>query len=351
MGFYGHGPRPGSIPESKRMPGHSICGPPLRQRYSHRCVSISDIRKAILTQPRNGLAWTLQERLFSRRILYFTEEQMISQCRSRFFVKDGLWVGNTNTIVTSLMWSPVRDSYDGMELPKPALANDGSPSWSWASLVAEVEHHLVEDDVIIVRQPSLDPEFAGEFVLRCWLHKYAGVRTYHELRKTAQVYDLADSYGDVTSSDPDSPRADPFADFDMTQHDDLGKPEGPALDKDNQSAFTQPQRRRDFHLAFIAYTNPFEREHADKAHAEQHSQLLGNVSNSQEHAYKQAGIAATGGGNTLCYQFGKWVEKEENNNYGPTMELYKTGVEDITIHADYDAVRLTSTSAAEVEDT
>ncbi|KAJ4190005.1 hypothetical protein NW759_016749 [Fusarium solani] len=114
----------------------------------------------------------------------------------------GLWVGNTNTIVTGLMWSPIRESYDGTEVPNPSLANNGSPSWSWMSLVAEIEHHLVEDDVIIVRQPSLDPEFvaaqitpatsdafgvvkAGEFVLRCWMHKYAGVRIYHELRKTA----------------------------------------------------------------------------------------------------------------------------------------------------------------------
>ncbi|EXK75724.1 hypothetical protein FOQG_19510 [Fusarium oxysporum f. sp. raphani 54005] len=159
--------------------------------------SMSDIRKPIITQPWNGRAWTLQERLFSRRILYFTEEQMIWQCRSRFFAEDGqyshlrepggtnmvkrnivdvldyrqrfigkekkpappsirstqwytlvqkytrrhltfpkdklpalsglarevhdltkaryvagLWVGNSNTVATGLMWSPVRDSYD-----------------------------------------------------------------------------------------------------------------------------------------------------------------------------------------------------------------------------------------------
>ncbi|KAH7243784.1 hypothetical protein FSOLCH5_013463 [Fusarium solani] len=361
--------------------------------------SMSDIRNPILTQPWNGRAWTLQERLFSRRVLYFTEEQMIWQCRSRFFAEDGqyshlrepggtnivkrnivdvldyrrrfigkekkpappsirstqwytlvqkytrrhltfprdklpalsglarevhdltkaryvagLWVGNSNSIVTGLMWSPVRDSYDGTQPPRPSLANNGSPSWSWTSLVAEIEHGLAEEDVIIVRQPSLDPEFVavqttpatsdpfgtvkgGEFVLRCWLYEYAGVRTYHELRKTGKVYDWADTYGNVTSSDPDSPRADPFAVFDMTQPDDLWKNEGPALEEDDQIACTLPQRRRGFNLAFIAYTNPFEEgEHADKEHAEQHFLLLGSVSNGQEHVYKRVGIAVTEAG-------------------------------------------------------
>ncbi|EXK75589.1 hypothetical protein FOQG_19644 [Fusarium oxysporum f. sp. raphani 54005] len=196
-------------------------------------------------------------------------------------------------------------------MPKPSLANNGSPSWSWASLVAEIEHHLVEDDIIIVRQPSLDPEFvviraipatsdafgavkAGEFVLGCWLHQYAGVKTYRELLKTAQVYDWADTSGDVTSSDPDSPRADPFAIFDMPQPDDLWKPENSALNKNDQTASTLPQRRQTFQLAFIAYTNPFEEWNRDvKGHAEQHYLLLGSVSNCDEHAYKRVGVAVT----------------------------------------------------------
>lgn len=51
-------------------------------------VTYTDIRNLIPTQPWNSRAWTLQERLFSRRAIYFTEEQMIRRCQTRFFSED-----------------------------------------------------------------------------------------------------------------------------------------------------------------------------------------------------------------------------------------------------------------------
>ncbi|KAI3326856.1 hypothetical protein HD806DRAFT_419156 [Xylariaceae sp. AK1471] len=46
-------------------------------------------REPVANLPLNKRAWTLKERLFSRRILYFTEDQIIWQCRKRFFAEDG----------------------------------------------------------------------------------------------------------------------------------------------------------------------------------------------------------------------------------------------------------------------
>ena len=364
-------------------------------------ITMSDLRKPVHQQPWNQRAWTLQERLFSRRVLYFTEEQMIWQCRSRFFAEDGqftwlgkpggtqmvkrdlvdlldlrprfvgkerkpasltirstkwydlvqkytrrqltfakdklpalsglarqihtltkaryvagLWIGHPTTIITCLMWTPVREDDDTKLVAYPA--NNGSPSWSWTSLVAEIEHLLDDLDQPMVARPGLDPLFVsakatpatsdpfgmvkgGKFVLDCWIHAYAGVRTYHEMCKTAKVYDWAEGFGVVTSQDPDSPGADPFAIFDVDQPDDLWKTAvGPSSEGDDDPSSTVS---RAFYIAFTAYTNAFEdNTELDYAHAKQCFLLLEKSSKGRAVTYRRAGIAITQDGTLFSLQ-------------------------------------------------
>lgn len=355
-------------------------------------ITYSDIRKPIRMQPWNSRAWTLQERLFSRRIIYFTDEQMVWQCKSRFFAEDGqhsylkkpggtqvikrglvdivdyrprvvgktkkvvaptvrsmqwynlvrkytqrsltfardrlpalsglalsglarevhthtkatyaagLWVGHYNTTIIGLMWRPVRDSYDGIDPPEPMASPNGSPSWSWTSLVAEIEHPLADDDEVVVRKAGLDPEIisaktikttsdpfgaveGGVLVVKCWTHSYAGIRTFHKLCRTAQVYDWAEKR-ELRSNDPDSPNADFFATFDLSQPDYLWK-------KGNDDL----SRLKQVCLAFIAYTNPFEDgENPNTNHAQQHFLLLEKIPGDEPPRYRRVGVAVTESG-------------------------------------------------------
>jgi hypothetical protein len=364
-------------------------------------IATSDLRKPVHPQPWNQRAWTLQERLFSRRVLYFTEEQMIWQCRSRFFAEDGqftwlgkpggtqivkrdlvdildlgpryvgkerkqasptirstkwyelvqkytrrqltfakdklpalsglarqihthtkaryvagLWIGHPSTIITCLMWTPVREDDDRKSVAYPA--NNGSPSWSWTSLVAEIEHPLDDLDQPRVAREGLDPVFVsakatpatsdpfgmvkgGKFVLDCWVHAYAGVRTYHEMCKTGKVYDWAESFGVVTSQDPDSPGADPFAIFDVDQPDDLWKAAvGSSAEAEDRPSSTAS---RAFYIAFTAYTNAFEDNTGlDYAHAKQCFLLLEKNPEGRAVTYKRAGIAVTQDGTLFSLQ-------------------------------------------------
>jgi hypothetical protein len=352
--------------------------PPLPDSMTVRdSDAYSDVRKPVVNLPLNKRAWTLQERMFSRRILYFTEDQMIWQCRKRFFAEDGqysqqeegytekwsrgivdilsfgprfvgkekkpaphsipstgwyallkeytqrkltypkdllpaisglareihhltniryvagLWLGTMRNVITGLMWIPVRDRHRYTP-PKPVPSCNGSPSWSWTSLVAEVEFPFA-DDMTIVWKPGLDPKLVsaatfpateghpfgsvtgGQLTLECWIHDYGGVRTYNELLKKAAFYDWAESYNDVTSSDPDSPRADPFAGFDVEQPDDLWR----------------PSRRRAFALAFIVYTNDFEDDGTE--HAQQYFLLLERLPGHSTR-FKRGGLGVTESG-------------------------------------------------------
>jgi hypothetical protein len=345
----------------------------------------SELRKPIRMQPWNSRAWTLQERLFSRRIIYFTEEQMIWQCKSRFFAEDGqlsyvkkradpqaigrslvdlvdyrprvigsskklasptvrsmqwfnliqrytkrhlaftkdrlpalsslarevhthtkatyaagVWIAHHNTTVIGLMWRPMTESYDGTSPREPKASGNGSPSWSWASIEAEIEHPLADDDETVVRKPGLDPEIVsaktkkvtpdpfgavtgGVLVVDCWVHDYTGIRTFHELCKTAQVYDWAEQR-ELRSNDPDSPNADYFATFDISQPDDFWN-----VGKNDPSRLNQA-----FCIAFIAYTNQFEDgDKANQNHAKQHYLLLEKLSRDR---YRRAGFAETDSG-------------------------------------------------------
>lgn len=80
--------------------------------------------------------WVFQERLLSKRVLYFTSIQLFWQCicrnlhSSSSIVIDtclsGLW---QNDLGRGLLWT-IHDSSQS--------ANSSIPSWSWASLKSEV---------------------------------------------------------------------------------------------------------------------------------------------------------------------------------------------------------------------
>ena len=237
-------------------------------------VSWSDLRPKIHEQPLNTRAWALQERLFSRRILYFSRQQMIWCCKSSVLTEGGqlvntpspsingngvhqnrlaidgdldvssqywdflncgwpgiverytnrsitytsdrlpgvsglavhfsstipvnyaagLWHGSPGLLEASLLWRRVRKrDKSRVQLRAPTLANNGSPSWSWSYLEAEVRFQEYSRQKFNL--PNLDPYFesiettlatnnsfgqvsGGKITLEGFVHKYAGPSSF-----------------------------------------------------------------------------------------------------------------------------------------------------------------------------
>lgn len=242
----------------------------------------SEIRSAISVHPLNDRAWTLQERLFAPRIIHYTSQQMIWQCKccmasednqyhtsqrypslvdilntenKRFdwegnptpqshiastgwyqlvrsytsrnitFVTDilpgisglasevykitgaqylaGLWDCNRNPdiFLRNLLWLVADDPV--VKDKSATLASNGSPSWSWASVHAEIDFRD-GDPLKLVPNPESNPQVhlkntrlatsnrfgqvnKGSIHLVGYVHSYTGPETFSKMRERNQV--------------------------------------------------------------------------------------------------------------------------------------------------------------------
>ena len=243
----------------------------------------SDIRSTISVHPLNDRAWTLQERLFAPRMIHYTSQQLIWQCkccmasednqydtslrypslvndilntgnerldwegnltsrshiastgwyklvrsytsRNITFMSDilpglsglasevqkitgarylaGLWDCNTNpdTFIRNLLWLVADDPI--VKDKAVTLALNGSPSWSWASVHAEIDFRDGEPSKLL-RNPDINPRVylkdttlatsnpfgqvkEGFIHLVGYVHSYTGPETFSEMREQNQV--------------------------------------------------------------------------------------------------------------------------------------------------------------------
>ena len=241
----------------------------------------SPVRQGISVQPLNHRAWTLQERLFAPRIIHYTAQQLIWQCKTCIASEDnqfelmsggqvttplidlvsldtersnlsrnptrqptirttgwykllrsytsrqityssdllpgisglareiqaltgarylaGIWDGSPTIIIRSLLWR-VAD-YSLLRGEKPATpACNGSPSWSWASVSAEIAQKDFPDaENCRIVQPDIDPSFflretqmatsnpfgqvsGGKIQFSGFVHSYTGPTTFAEFQ-------------------------------------------------------------------------------------------------------------------------------------------------------------------------
>jgi hypothetical protein len=242
----------------------------------------SEVRQEISVQPLNSRAWTLQERLFAPRILHYTVQQLIWQCKTCIASEDnqfefmsgdkvispvidminldtersgenklptilstgwydllggytqrqityssdllpgisglaqevqnltgvkylaGIWNGPPAILMRSLLWEIKHRGEKAV-----TRANNGSPSWSWASVCAEITHQLHE--LFWIQQPDIDPRFllceaklttsspfgqvsSGRIAVSGFVHAYTGPNTFaeYQTRKLIERLTLGD---------------------------------------------------------------------------------------------------------------------------------------------------------------
>jgi hypothetical protein len=249
-----------------------------------KAITDSEVRPSISVHPLNERAWTLQERLFAPRIIHYTNQQMIWQCKSCMASEDnqydirpkypapvndllnmgnkrldfngnptsrsdigstgwyqlvrsytsrnitclsdilpglsglasevhkitgaqylaGLWdcKSTPDTFIRNLLWRVADD--DGVVGGKPAtLALNGSPSWSWASIYAEIDFRDGYPSKI-ARKSKIKPEIflkdttlatsnpfgqvkEGSIHLMGFVHSYTGPETFSTMRERQQA--------------------------------------------------------------------------------------------------------------------------------------------------------------------
>jgi hypothetical protein len=248
----------------------------------------SDVRQDISVQPLNSRAWTLQERLFAPRIIHYSVQQLIWQCKTCIASEDnqfefmsggkvispvidminldtersgknkrptplstgwynllggytkrqityssdllpgisglaqevqnltgvkylaGIWNGPPAILMSILLWEV--EHRDGKAATR---ANNGSPSWSWASVRAKITHQLHE--MFWIEQPDIDPKFflreaklatsnpfgqvsGGRIQVSGFVHAYTGSSTFAEYQTRKLVERI--TLGDEKERDP-----------------------------------------------------------------------------------------------------------------------------------------------------
>jgi len=248
----------------------------------------SDDRPQLMNMPLFRRAWTLQERVLSRRIVHYSEQQMVWQCKTCLLSEDGEYSSNEATRTTgrlvdllnvdskSKVATPARLSwhqlvteytrrkitYDSDKLPAmSALAsetarlsgdkylaglwhkairdellweiytddesppdhyriNNGSPTWSWASIKGKVTNdfprwnRVPRDYDPRFLKHTIDPATSdpfgrvkgGSIVLSAFCHTYVGLQTFVQKGKESRSKATGDelSVSDVSASAVDS---------------------------------------------------------------------------------------------------------------------------------------------------
>lgn len=100
------------------------------------------------------MQWYKLVQKYTRRSLAFNKDMLPAlsglaravHTRTNTKYAAGVWIGDCDTTIACLLWQPVREAYDGVEPRVPTASMNGSPSWSWTSLIAEIEHPLADAD-------------------------------------------------------------------------------------------------------------------------------------------------------------------------------------------------------------
>jgi len=123
----------------------------------------------------------------------------------------GIWDGHPDTFIRSLLWRVSDGWIAGHKKPANA-ADNGSPTWSWASIQAEIAQNTLE--TFRISQPGVDPEFflkevklassnpfgqvrgGGKLGVVGYVHTYTGPETFATFRERRKAERIAKSIKD-----------------------------------------------------------------------------------------------------------------------------------------------------------